>query len=55
MTDPAAPALASLTTTYLDTGTLLGHSADAAHAELLRANCAFGEIEPNLDLARDLG
>jgi len=52
MSDPARPTLATMTTSYLDTGTLLRLPADAAHAELLRANCAFGEIEPNLELAR---
>ncbi len=46
------PRLASMVTAYLDTGTLLELSADGAHAELIRANCAFGEIEPNLELVR---
>lgn len=52
MSNPAVPTLAAMTTSYLDTGALLGLSPDAAHAELLRANCAYGEIEPNLELVR---
>ncbi|MDJ1009313.1 MAG: hypothetical protein QNJ13_15970 [Paracoccaceae bacterium] len=55
MTDPTAPQLAAMTTSYLDTRTLIRLPVDAAHAELLRANCAYGEIEPNLELARSPG
>lgn len=55
MSDPTAPVLAAMTTSYLDTGTLVRLPADAAHAELLRANCAYGEIEPNLELVRPAG
>ncbi len=46
------PELVAMTTSYLDTSTLIGLPTDAAHGELLRANCAYGQIEPNLELVR---
>lgn len=52
MSEAETPRLASMVTAYLDTGTLLDLSPDAAHGELLRANCAFGEIEPNLEFVQ---
>jgi len=55
MSDPVNPSLAAMTTSYLDTKALVRMADDTAHAELLRANCAYGEIEPNLELARAPG
>jgi len=52
MSDPEAPVLAAMTTSYLDTSVLVGLPDDLAHGELLRANCAHGSIEPNLELIR---
>lgn len=52
MGDADAPQLASMTTAYLDTKILVGLPDQSQHAELLRANCAHGAIEPNLELVR---
>ena len=52
MTNADTPVLAAMTTSYLDTASLLRLSPDIAHVELLRANCAFGDIEANLELLR---
>lgn len=48
MSDAGAPVLASVTTSYIDAGALAHLSQDATHAALLRANCAYGAVEPNL-------
>lgn len=50
MGDAETPVLASLTTSYLSTETLVHLPDQAQHAELLRANCAHGAIEPNFEL-----
>ncbi|MEL7027435.1 MAG: hypothetical protein AAGO57_09445 [Pseudomonadota bacterium] len=52
MSDPRDPNLAAMTTSYLDTKNLVRLPDAAAHGELLRANCAFGALEPNLELVR---
>ncbi|MEL7461474.1 MAG: hypothetical protein AAFX45_14835 [Pseudomonadota bacterium] len=52
MSDSAAPVLASVTTSYIDAGALSLLTQEATHAALLRANCAYGAIEPNLDFVK---
>lgn len=52
MSDADAPVLASVTTSYIDAGALAALTQEATHAALLRANCAFGAIEPNLEFVK---
>ena len=47
-----APELSDMTADYLETGTLVRSGDDAAHIALIEANCAYGELEPNLELVR---
>ncbi len=47
LSDPDAPQIDQLVANYVDLELLTRGHPDAAHAALLDANCAYGEIEPN--------
>jgi|GEM_PF-1934407 len=47
LTDPEAPQINQLVANYVDLKLLAQGDSGAAHAVLLDANCAYGEIEPN--------
>ena len=47
LTDPQAPVLQSLSASFVDVGDLSRASEVEIHRDLLRANCAFGEIDAN--------
>ena len=47
LTDPDAPQMMQLVANYVDVGTLTDQPVDDAHAALLEANCAYGDIDPN--------
>ena len=50
LSEPEAPTLENVVATYVDVGRLNDASPTDAHQQLLEANCAYGEINPNFTL-----
>lgn len=52
LSEPQQARLVEIDIAYLDTWELLGSHSDRAHAALLEANCAYGELAPNFSLSK---